>query len=93
MNAGRPRERRTAPAPGGGGPGPGRGRRARPRFRLLAARLLAAEGHVGAARRVFEDGFEVPDLREGEETLSEVWAALTDRPLPPEYDFRMRPPA
>ncbi|MFF5706023.1 DUF5107 domain-containing protein [Streptomyces sp. NPDC012794] len=62
------------------------------RFRLLAARLLAAEGHVGAARRVFEDGFEIADLREGEETLSEVWAALTDRPLPPEYDFRMRPP-
>lgn len=62
------------------------------RFRLLAARLLAAEGHVAAARRVFEDGFEVADLREGEETLGEVWAALTDRPLPPAYDFRMRPP-
>lgn len=62
------------------------------RFRLLAARLLAAEGHVVAARRVFEDGFELPDLREGDETLSEVWAALTDRPLPPRYDFRMRPP-
>ncbi|UQX03858.1 DUF5107 domain-containing protein [Streptomyces sp. RerS4] len=62
------------------------------RFRLLAARLLAAEGHVGAARRVFEDGFEIPDLREGEETLAEVWAALTDRPLPAAYDFRMRPP-
>ncbi|MGW7099399.1 DUF5107 domain-containing protein [Streptomyces sp. NPDC054838] len=61
------------------------------RFRLLAARLLAAEGHLGAARRVFEDGFEVPDLREGEETLEHVWSALTDRPLPPAYDFRMRP--
>lgn len=62
------------------------------RFRLLAARLLAAEGHVAAARRVFEDGFELADLREGEETLAEVWATLTDRPLPPHYDFRMRPP-
>ncbi|MFC6982910.1 DUF5107 domain-containing protein [Streptomyces cirratus] len=61
------------------------------RFRLLAARLLAAEGHLGAARRVFEDGFEVPDLREGEETLEQIWSTLTDRPLPPAYDFRMRP--
>ncbi|WP_330299460.1 DUF5107 domain-containing protein [Streptomyces sp. NBC_00503] len=62
------------------------------RFRLAAARLLAAEGHVGAARRVFEEGFELPDLREGEEILSEVWSALTDRPLPRPYNFRMRPP-
>ncbi|MGW7460242.1 DUF5107 domain-containing protein [Streptomyces sp. NPDC054797] len=62
------------------------------RMRLLAARLLAEEGHVAAARRVFEDGFELADLREGEEVLSEVWSALTDRPLPPRYDFRMRPP-
>ncbi|MFB7466018.1 DUF5107 domain-containing protein [Streptomyces sp. NPDC056224] len=62
------------------------------RFRLLAAGLLAAEGHVAAARRVFEDGFEVPDLREGEEILGEVWSSLTDRPLPVRYDFRMRPP-
>ncbi|MET9883084.1 DUF5107 domain-containing protein [Streptomyces sp. NPDC006430] len=62
------------------------------RFRLLAADLLAAEGHVGAARRVFEEGFELPDLREGDEILSEVWSRLTDRPVPPSYNFRMRPP-
>ncbi|MCC0095034.1 DUF5107 domain-containing protein [Streptomyces flavotricini] len=62
------------------------------RFRLLAARLLAAEGHVGAARRVFEEGFELPDLREGDEVLSEVWSRITHRPLPATYDFRMRPP-
>lgn len=62
------------------------------RFRLLAARLLAAEGHVVAARRVFEEGFELPDLREGDEVLSEVWSTLTDRPLPGSYNFRMRPP-
>ncbi|MFG2292524.1 DUF5107 domain-containing protein [Streptomyces sp. NPDC048603] len=61
------------------------------RFRLLAARLLAAEGHVVAARRLFEDGIEVPDLREGDEVLGEVWAGLTDRPVPARYDFRMRP--
>ncbi|OEJ34452.1 hypothetical protein BGK67_26720 [Streptomyces subrutilus] len=44
------------------------------------------------SRRVFEDGFEVPDLREGEETLGEVWSTLTGQPLPPRYDFRVRPP-
>ncbi|MGW4505976.1 DUF5107 domain-containing protein [Streptomyces sp. NPDC004436] len=58
------------------------------RFRLLGARLLAAEGHVAAARRVFEDGIELPDLREGEETPAEVWSALTDRPLPARHDDR-----
>ncbi|MFI5668277.1 DUF5107 domain-containing protein [Streptomyces sp. NPDC051704] len=62
------------------------------RFRLLAARLLAAEGHLGAARRVFEDGFELADLREGDEILSEVWSRITHRPLPATYNFRMRPP-
>lgn len=62
------------------------------RFRLAAARLLAAEGHVVAARRVFEEDFELADLREGEEILSEVWSTLTDRPLPAQYNFRMRPP-
>jgi hypothetical protein len=66
--------------------------RERGRFRLLAARLLAAEGHVPAARRVFEDGVDLPDLREGDEILSEVWSALTPAPLPARYDFRMRPP-
>ncbi|MDJ0381747.1 DUF5107 domain-containing protein [Streptomyces sp. G-G2] len=61
------------------------------RFRLLAARLLAAEGHVGAAVRLFDEGFEVPDLREGDEILGEVWSTLSGRPLPERYDFRMRP--
>ncbi|GAA2626689.1 hypothetical protein GCM10009863_46940 [Streptomyces axinellae] len=36
-------------------------------------------------------GFEADDLREGEEVLSDTWAALTDEPLPDRYDFRMRP--
>ncbi|MBW5486127.1 DUF5107 domain-containing protein, partial [Streptomyces bambusae] len=65
--------------------------RERGRFRLLAARLLAAEGHTAAARRLFEEGFEVPDLREGDEVLSDTWYRLTARPLPDPYDFRMRP--
>jgi len=38
----------------------------------------------------------VPDIREGAATFTEVWRAYeaargTNRPLPAEYDFRMRP--
>lgn len=65
--------------------------RQRGRFRLLAARVLLAQGDTAGARAVFDGGFEVEDLREGEEVLSETWAALTDEPLPDRYDFRMRP--
>ncbi|HEX5565705.1 MAG TPA: DUF5107 domain-containing protein, partial [Streptomyces sp.] len=65
--------------------------RGRGRFRLLYARVLLAEGDRAAARAVLDEGFEVEDLREGEETLGELWAALGDGPLPERYDFRMRP--
>ncbi|WP_330172765.1 DUF5107 domain-containing protein [Streptomyces sp. NBC_01498] len=65
--------------------------RKRGAFRLIEARLLLAEGDKAAARAVFDAGFEVADLREGAETLNEVWASLTDDPLPEEYDYRMRP--
>ncbi|MGA5067618.1 DUF5107 domain-containing protein [Streptomyces exfoliatus] len=60
-------------------------------FRLLEARLLLAEGGKDEARSVFDTGFEVADLREGAEILGEVWARLTDEPLPYAYEFRMRP--
>ncbi|WP_406423181.1 DUF5107 domain-containing protein [Streptomyces sp. NBC_00873] len=63
----------------------------RGRFRLLEARLLLAEGDRAAARAVFDEGFEVADLREGAEILDEVWSALTDEPLPDVYNYRMRP--
>jgi hypothetical protein len=35
---------------------------------------------------------EVPDLREGEEVLGELWARVAGEgePLPARYDFRMR---
>ncbi|MGW1976327.1 DUF5107 domain-containing protein [Streptomyces sp. NPDC001889] len=65
--------------------------RARGRFRLLHARLLLAEGRREEARAVFDEGIEVADLREGSEILGEVWAELTDDPLPEAYDYRMRP--
>ncbi|WP_436739670.1 DUF5107 domain-containing protein [Streptomyces sp. BBFR102] len=65
--------------------------RARGRFRLLEAQLLLAEGEREAALAVFTGGFEVADLREGDEVLSETWARLSGEPLPAAYDFRMRP--
>ncbi|MFE6548078.1 DUF5107 domain-containing protein [Streptomyces sp. NPDC057746] len=65
--------------------------RERGRFRLIGARLLLAEGDRAGARSVFDAGFEVEDLREGAETIGELWAELTDEPLPARYDFRMRP--
>ncbi|MEX0167679.1 DUF5107 domain-containing protein [Streptomyces sp. LMG1-1-1.1] len=65
--------------------------RARGAFRLLEARILLAEGRTGEARAVFDAGFEVADLREGAEVLGELWAELTDEPLPDAYEFRMRP--
>ncbi|GGV95555.1 hypothetical protein GCM10010230_11550 [Streptomyces narbonensis] len=65
--------------------------RGRGAFRLLEARLLLAEGRKDEARAVFGAGFEVADLREGVEILGEVWAEITDEPLPYAYEFRMRP--
>ncbi|MFJ4965155.1 DUF5107 domain-containing protein [Streptomyces sp. NPDC088729] len=61
------------------------------RFRLLLVRCLVAEGDTAAAREVFDAGFEVADLHEGAEILDELWAAVSDEPLPHAYDFRMRP--
>jgi tetratricopeptide (TPR) repeat protein len=65
--------------------------RRRGRFRLLEAELLLAEGRPGEARAVFDAGFEVADLREGEEAIGRLWARITDEPLPARHDFRMRP--
>ncbi|MET8569820.1 DUF5107 domain-containing protein [Streptomyces sp. NPDC004783] len=65
--------------------------RARGRFRLIEAELLAAEGRRAEARAVYDDGFEVADLREGDERIGQLWARLTGEPLPARHDFRMRP--
>ncbi|MFI5806857.1 DUF5107 domain-containing protein [Streptomyces sp. NPDC051561] len=58
------------------------------RFRLIEATLLVAEGDRQAARALFDEGFEVADLREGATVLSDIWAELTDEPVPEAYDFR-----
>ncbi|MFB7511703.1 MULTISPECIES: DUF5107 domain-containing protein [unclassified Streptomyces] len=65
--------------------------RARGAFRLLEARLLLAERRTAEARAVFDAGFEVADLREGAETIGDLWAEITDELLPYAYEFRMRP--
>jgi hypothetical protein len=60
------------------------------RLRLLDARIRHALGDVAGARAVFDAGFEVPDLREGEEILTETWRLIAgDEPVPAVYDFRM----
>ncbi|WP_158603071.1 DUF5107 domain-containing protein [Jiangella rhizosphaerae] len=60
------------------------------RLRLLLCRALAAAGDLPAARRVLEDGLVLPDLHEGETTLSDLWSELfPGRPVPPAYDFRI----
>lgn len=66
---------------------------ARGRFRLIEAGLLVAEGRPEEARAVFDEGFEVADLREGAEAIGRLWARISDQPLPAHYDFRMRPTA
>ncbi|MFG2315706.1 DUF5107 domain-containing protein [Streptomyces tendae] len=65
--------------------------RARGRFRLTEGELLAAEGRTEEARAVFDENFEVADLREGADSIGLLWARLDDAPLPARYDFRMRP--
>ncbi|MFC5719311.1 DUF5107 domain-containing protein [Streptomyces gamaensis] len=51
----------------------------RGRFRLLLARVLLAQGDAGAAREIFDQGFEVEDLREGDEVVGETWYAVAER--------------
>ncbi|MFG2603065.1 DUF5107 domain-containing protein [Streptomyces sp. NPDC048514] len=65
--------------------------RQRGRFRLFEAELLLAEGRAARARAVFDEGFEVADLREGADVIDRLWARLGDGPLPARYDFRMHP--
>lgn len=49
------------------------------RFRLLTARVLLAQDRPEAAREVFDAGFEIADLREGDEVLSDTWFAIAER--------------
>ena len=60
------------------------------RIRLLTVRAALAAGTPDRAREILAAGLEVADLREGETALNALWtAAFPDRPVPPEYDYRM----
>lgn len=64
--------------------------RAQGRFRVLAVRAALASGAHDEARRMLEDEFDVPDIREGELSMSDLWReAFPDRPVPERYDFSM----
>ncbi|MFD3419407.1 DUF5107 domain-containing protein [Streptomyces decoyicus] len=49
------------------------------RFRLLTAQVLLAQGQPAAAREVFDAGFEVAGLREGDEVIGDTWYAIAER--------------
>jgi hypothetical protein len=60
------------------------------RLRLLAARAALAGGDRTRAAQILSGGIEVPDLREGETSLSDLWRDMyQDQPVPERYDFRM----
>ncbi|MEV7619188.1 DUF5107 domain-containing protein [Microbacterium sp. NPDC089321] len=64
--------------------------RERGRFRVLAVRAALASGDRAEAGRMLEDEIDVPDIREGELSMSELWRqAFPDRPVPARYDFSM----
>ncbi|MEU4700938.1 DUF5107 domain-containing protein [Nonomuraea dietziae] len=67
------------------------GDRAHGRIRLLEARAALAAGERDRTGRILRDGLVVPDLREGEDALDELWFAYhgEERDLPADYDFRM----
>ncbi|MGX1757158.1 DUF5107 domain-containing protein [Streptomyces lydicus] len=49
------------------------------RSRLLTAQVLLAQGRPAAAREIFEAGFEIATLREGEEEPAATWYAIAER--------------
>ncbi|MEY9927848.1 tetratricopeptide (TPR) repeat protein [Catenulispora sp. GP43] len=60
------------------------------RIRLYHAEAAQAIGDIDQVRRLLDEGITVDNLQEGEASLDLLWlAAHPDRPVPPEYDFRM----
>ena len=66
--------------------------RALGRFKVVEVRAALALGDAETAGRILEEQFDVPNLREGELSMSALWhEAFPDRPVPSWYDFEMAP--
>lgn len=75
--------------------------RREPRIALCEAQSAVAVGDSERAGAILEPGLEIPQLREGAESLGRLWIdyqalivgreAAETAELPPAYDFRMRP--
>ncbi|MCL7380531.1 DUF5107 domain-containing protein [Streptomyces sp. 35G-GA-8] len=77
--------------------------RADGRLRMLEARAALETGDTTRCGRILDDGLDVPNLREGDTSLSDLWHAWRrataesgpipdpSRTLPHRYDFVMRP--
>lgn len=73
------------------------------RLRMLEAEAALAAGDASRCIRILDEEFDVPNLREGESSLSDLWHACTPHraattetsemlpPLPYRYDFVMQP--
>ena len=76
------------------------------RIRLLRAQAAIAVGDIELCGSLLEPGFELPDLREGDDSLAQLWLAYADAVLerdtsgdadgslgsiPRHLDFRMQP--
>ncbi|MBP2411832.1 hypothetical protein JOF48_000631 [Arthrobacter stackebrandtii] len=60
------------------------------RVRFLQASALADTGEAAAAAAIMKEGIEVPDLREGVNSLSDLWNRVCPgEPVPAEYQFSM----
>jgi hypothetical protein len=60
------------------------------RLRFLHAQALAHAGQRKDAADILRRGLEVPDLREGENSLAALWSEVVpDTDIPPAYQFGM----
>ncbi|MCL2734167.1 MAG: DUF5107 domain-containing protein, partial [Actinomycetia bacterium] len=76
--AGRPADaERLLDEPAAGGTAPLTGGR----IQLLRAQAALAGGDAARARAIFDEGFTVENLREGDEALSDTWYAIAERLL------------